>query len=94
MEFTGGGSTYSGSSIDMCYLGEDVGNDPAFAVTYDSEAADCDALFEAGTTLGGYSVLTWDTRVVSEVNFDVGSGDFFDVSCVNPSVSREHGNIV
>eukprot|EP00904_Undaria_pinnatifida_P009034 jgi/Undpi1/5260/HiC_scaffold_2.g00541.m1 len=86
VEFTGDGSTFSGSSVDLCYLGENVGTDPDFQLTIDSDAADCDALFGEGTTLGGYSVLTWDTRVVSEVNFAVGSGDTFDVTCANQSI--------
>eukprot|EP00904_Undaria_pinnatifida_P009032 jgi/Undpi1/5259/HiC_scaffold_2.g00540.m1 len=86
VEFTGGGSTFSGSSVDLCYLGENVGTDPDFQLTIDADAADCDALFGEGTTLGGYSVLTWDTRVVSEVNFAVGSGDTFDVTCANQSI--------
>lgn len=89
MEFSGGGSTYSGSSIELCYWGEDVGNGADFSLTIDAEAADCDALFGEGATIDGNSVLTWDTRVVSDVHFAVGSGDGFEISCVNQSVSRE-----
>lgn len=86
--FSGGGSTHSGGSIDLCYLGEDRGSGPAFAATIDTAVANCDALLGDGKMLGDYSVLMLDTRVVSEVNFEVGSSDFFDMSCANQTVSR------
>ena len=62
-----------------------MGNGADTAVTIDSDAADCDALFGNGKTLGGYSVLTWDTRLISEIKI-VGGSSGFDVSCTNHSV--------
>eukprot|EP00904_Undaria_pinnatifida_P008962 jgi/Undpi1/5196/HiC_scaffold_2.g00478.m2 len=79
------GSSYYGSDIAICYFGEDVGNGADTAVTIDSDATDCDALFGEGKTLGGYSVLTWDTRLISAVNL-VGGSSGFDVSCTNHSI--------
>ena len=84
------GSSYYGSDVAICYFGEDVGNGADTAVTIDSDATDCDALFGEGKTLGGYSVLTWDTRLISAVDL-VGGSSGFDVSCTNHSVRREHG---
>lgn len=86
VEFAGG-STYSGSSSEICYFGEDTGSSES-ALVLTPETAECGELFGAGTTLGGYSYITLDTRVASTVQFEVGAGDF-EISCAKQSVSGD-----
>lgn len=71
----------------MCYLGEDTTiPDDDLIVMIDTAAADCDAFLAAATTIGAYSFWTWDTRLMSEVFFNVGTAEF-ELSCSTQLVS-------
>eukprot|EP00752_Nemacystus_decipiens_P018340 g16455.t1 len=82
VEFTGG-SSYAGSSREICYLGEPEGN-PGSPLVLTPETADCESLFSAGTNLGGYAYTVLDTRVVPAMQIEVGTGDF-ELSCAKQS---------
>eukprot|EP00752_Nemacystus_decipiens_P018338 g16453.t1 len=79
-----GGSSFAGSSREMCYFGEPEGN-PGSPLVLTPETADCESLFGAGTNLGGYAYTVLDTRVVPGMQIEVGPGDF-DLSCANQSI--------
>lgn len=88
VEFTDG-SSYTGSSREMCYFGQPAA-DPGSPMVLTPETADCDELFSAGTEIGGFPYMVLDTRVVSEMQIEVGTGDF-EISCARQSVSGGGG---
>lgn len=96
------GSSYTGSSREVCYFGQPAGSTGS-PLVLTPETADCDTLFTAGTDLGGnaytvsagtdladYTYLVLDSRLVSALQFEVSTGDF-DVSCATQSVSGDGG---
>lgn len=88
VEFTDG-SSYTGSSREMCCFGELAAN-PGSPLVLTPETADCDSLFSADTNLGDYSYMVLDTRFVSAMQLEVDVGDF-EISCAKQSVSGDGG---
>eukprot|EP00903_Cladosiphon_okamuranus_P015337 g14167.t1 len=91
------GSSYTGSSRELCYFGQPAGS-AASPLVLTPETSDCDTLFAAGTDLGGnaytvsagadladYTYLVLDSRVVSALQFEVGTGDY-EITCATQSV--------
>lgn len=84
------GSSYTGSSREMCYFGQPAGDPGSPLVLTPGTADHCELLFGAGTTdLGGYAYTVLDTRLVPAMQIEVGNGDF-EISCAKQSVSKAY----